>query len=505
MRMAGRCVLVIFMLVLSACSDPPVTSIRMGLASAPINLDPRYATDATSERINRLLYRQLVDFDDQFSPAPSLARWEIVSPLHYRVTLLKQGRGFVDGTRLTANDVKATYDSILDPQRQSPHRSNLAIIKHIEVVNNNVVDFILHKPDTLFPGRLVIGIVPEKLIQAQHDFSHAPIGSGAFKLASWPDTGVLNLIRRHDGQQFSFVHVADPTVRVLKLVRGEIDILQNDIPPELVSYLKQQKDMRIDTGKGSNFTYLGLNMSDPVLQTPAVRQAIAYAINRKEIIDKVWRGMARPASALLPPEHWSGYHGGKHNAYDIQQATQLLKQAGYDIQHPLHLVYKTSSDPFRLRLATIFQHQLKQVGIELEIRSYDWGTFYGDIKAGNFQLYSLSWVGIKSPDVFHYVFHSESLPPAGANRGRYRNPTLDRLIEKALVAPEKGTQVQLFQQVQTLLAEDLPYIPLWFEHQMAAMRSDIEGYALAVDGNYDSLIEVRRRTSTKPLNTAYVR
>lgn len=500
--MHGRWAWLVFILVLSACSDPPVTHIRIGLANAPVTLDPRFATDAVSERINRLLYRQLVDFDHQFSPVPSLARWDVISPVHYRFTLLNAGRSFTDGTRLTAVDVKATYDSILDPQGRSPHRSNLEIIQHIQVVNEDVVDFILHKTDPLFPGRLVIGIVPAALVQAQQNISRKPVGSGAFSFVSWPRSGVLHLIRRQDGQQFSFEHVADPTVRVLKLVRGEIDILQNDIPPEMITYLGHQSDIRVSTGKGSNFSYLGLNMADPVLQDRRVRQAIAHAINREAIIKKMWRGMVRPASALLPPEHWSGYQGGVHYTYDVRRAIHLLKQAGYDRQHPLRLAYTTSSDPFRLRLATIMQYQLKQVGIELTIRSYDWGTFYGDIKAGNFQLYSLSWVGIKSPDIFHYVFHSGSLPPAGANRGRYNNPSVDRLIDSALASTSRDEQARIFRQVQALLAEDLPYIPLWFEHQMVATRSDIGGYTLAVDGNYDSLTGTRRQTPVDMINTA---
>ena len=97
----------------------------------------------------------------------------------------------------------------------------------------------------------------------------------------------------------------------------------------------------------------------------------------------------------------------------------LIKQAGYSNLYPIKLVYKTSNDPFRLRLATIIQNQLNSVGIEVEIRSYDWGTFYGDIKAGRFQMYSLSSVGLKIPDIFHYIFHSEAIPPNGANRGRF--------------------------------------------------------------------------------------
>jgi peptide/nickel transport system substrate-binding protein len=81
------------------------------------------------------------------------------------------------------------------------------------------------------------------------------------------------------------------------------------------------------------------------------------------------------------------------------------------------IVYTTSTDPFRLRLATIIQHQLSAAGFEVELRSYDWGTFYGDIRAGRFQMYSLMWVGIKLPEIFRYAFHSESRPPVGANRG----------------------------------------------------------------------------------------
>jgi peptide/nickel transport system substrate-binding protein len=155
-------------------------------------------------------------------------------------------------------------------------------------------------------------------------------------------------------------------------------------------------------------------------------------------------------------------------------------------------VYKTSSDPFRIRLATIVQSQLREVGIEVELRSYDWGTFYGDIKAGRFQMYSLAWVGIKLPDIFRYAFHSASLPPQGANRGRLNDPQVDALIERAKVAAAQAEQARLYRRLQALLLERLPYVPLWFEDQFFAAREDIQGYTLDAHGAYDALLHTVR-------------
>ena len=117
-------------LLLAACAPAPDNTLRIGLASAPVTLDPRFATDATSSRVNRLLYARLVDFDDRQLPVPSLATWEKITPTHYRFTLSdsESGREFHDGSRLTARDVKATYEAVLDPVNASPHRATLSMI-----------------------------------------------------------------------------------------------------------------------------------------------------------------------------------------------------------------------------------------------------------------------------------------------------------------------------------------------------------------------------------------
>jgi peptide/nickel transport system substrate-binding protein len=493
--MVGRVELILLLfipLLLNACSNPQTdNTIRMGLASAPMNLDPRYATDATSERINRLLYQRLVAFDEQSMPIPGIADWERLSPRHYRLRLSDRAGWFSHGRRLVAGDVVATYRHVLDEVNASPKRSGLVSIERLQPVDELTVDFMLSRADPLFPAYLTLEILPAELIAQDHDFARHPVGSGAFTFHAWPTAGKLQLKRRDDEQMFEFVEVKNPTVRVLKLLRGEIDLLQNDISPELIGHLELQSGIEITRRDGSNFTYIGFNLRDPDTGDPRVRQAIAHAIDRRAIIEHVMQGAARQAEALLPPEHWAGALSLPAYEYDPQRAVSLMNDAGYTAADPLRLVYKTSSDPFRIRLATVIQSQLKAVGIEVELRSYDWGTFFGDIKGGNFQLYSLSWVGIRTPDIFSYIFGSGSLPPAGANRGRYASKRVDRLLKQAETAETLKRQAAFYHRIQQQLHQDLPYLPLWYEAQVSVSNQRISGYRLMKDGNYDGLHQVR--------------
>ena len=488
--------LMIFFLsfLLVGCSDPASTDIRFGLANAPTNLDPRFATDAVSTRINRLLYERLVDFDEAAFPVPSLANWEKLSPLIYQFTLTPgEHRFHMQGQVLTAADVKATYESVLAESTASPHRGALTIIDKIEVRNDRQLLFYLRRADPLFPALLMIGILPARLLESQHDFAKMPIGSGPFQFVSNEGQGMIKIERVQDHQGVKFLHVPNATVRVLKLLRGELDLVQNDLPVELIQYVEKQPHIHSQTVPGSNFAYLGFNLQDPLMADVRIRKAIALAIDRKAIIHHLFNDHARLANALFPPEHWLGLDSQLQQAYNPEESRRLLAALGYGVEHPLTISYKTSNNGFRLRIASIIQAQLAQVGINLAIQSYDWGTFFGDIKAGRFQLFSLMWVGIKTPDMFRYAFHSKAAPPAGANRGRLANAEVDGLIEEAEAMTSLTEQAPIYQQLQRKLFADLPYVPLWYEDHVALWTDRISGYTLASDGNFDGLLQVQKR------------
>lgn len=490
-RRKYRLALVIYLAIAGGCGEREADAIRFGLATPPVTLDPRFATDATSYRITRLIYQALVDFDQEHRPIPALADWEQLSPVHYRFNL-KSDQYFHHGGALTAADVVATYRSVLDPATASPHRGSLANIESVSAPSTLVVDFKLRHPDPLFPGLLVIGIMPAALIADLEGSLEHPVGSGPFAIEASPGDSILRLRRVHDRQAVEFLTVRDATVRALKILHGEIDLMQGSMTPELVDWLDRHDGIRASHHPGTTFTYLGFNLDDPEVGQLRLRRAIAYAIDRASLVRYMFGGRARLAQAIFTPDHWAGHAGLAAIEYSPSRAREILSSMGYSESRPLRLSYKTSSDNFRVRIATAIQDQLAGVGIELEISSYDWGTFYADVKAGRFQMYSLSWVGLKQPDIFRYAFHSASVPPSGANRGRYRAAAVDRMIEQAEATADLPGRAVLYRGIQQQLLVDLPYVPLWYEDNTLIVRASISGYDTGVDGYYDGLVNVRR-------------
>lgn len=483
-------ILLLTILLLGCQADAPRNAIRFGVPALPTSVHPLYATDAISVRVARLLFLPLVDFDERQQPSPFLADWSRLAPDRYRFRLKRDIPSFSDGSHLDADDIAATYRFVLDPGNGSPLRASLELIDAVEVIDDSTVDFVLSRADPLFPAALTVGIVPAEALRGKASRSAVPPGNGPFVVAGGDGNTVLALRRRRDGLPVEFVATRDPVVRLLKLLRGEIQILQNDLPPELFAYLEQRPEVRVVVHPGTNFTYLGFNLEDPVTGDVRVRRAIAHAIDREAIAKHVFRHRIRLAQTLFPPDHWLGTRLQPY-PHDPARARQLLAEAGRGEARPVVLSYKTSADPFRLRLAAILQAQLAEVGIEVDLRSYDWGTFYGDVRNGNFQLYSLTWVGLKTPDSFRYLFHSGSVPPRGANRGRYRSARVDALVEAAEGLEDPAGQAAVYRELQQVLLAELPYVPLWYEDHIAVHRAEITGYRIALDGNYDGLESTR--------------
>jgi peptide/nickel transport system substrate-binding protein len=233
-----------------------------------------------------------------------------------------------------------------------------------------------------------------------------------------------------------------------------------------------------------------MNLRDPVLKDARVRRALAYAIDRRPVLHYLWRDQAREAASLLPPQHWAYDAAVATYEYDPARARQLLDEAGYPAHNGVrfHLTMKTSTEETTRLLAAVLQQQLREVGIALDIRSYEFATFYSDVVRGAFQLYSLRWIGgNEDPDIFEHVFHSASIPPKRANRGYYSNPRVDELIDQARreVDPEKRRT--LYAEVQRIVAEELPYINLWYLDNVVVHSPRVRNIHVSPSGNYEFL------------------
>ena len=206
-----------------------------------------------------------------------------------------------------------------------------------------------------------------------------PVGSGMFRYI--PTSNKIRLERIKDGQVIEFIEIKDPTVRALKLLKREIDIVQNDLPIEVVNFLENQSSISISSTIGSNISYIGFNFNDSLLKDVRLRQAIAMAINREELVQYFLDENTRLAEQLFAPEHWVS-ENLMNTSFNPEQARNLIKSISP--LSSISLTYKTSTDPFRLKIATIIQNQLAQVGIDLTIKTLDWGTYFQDIQNGNF-------------------------------------------------------------------------------------------------------------------------
>jgi peptide/nickel transport system substrate-binding protein len=502
-----RLILLLSLLLVLACSSSetvPGTGIRVGLDGSIATLDPRFAVGARAARISPLIYSSLLQLDERGRLVPDLARWWSQPDARTYLFRLHRGVLFHDGSEVTAEDVRATFSFMMDPRNGSPKRGSYEpVVRRIEIIDRYTVKFCLHDISVSFPYTLTVGIVPRR---SPYRLKSPPVGSGPFRLKHWRPGEEVILVANpayFGGQPkldwIQFRVLANTTTRLLEMKKGGVDLLQNCVPAYAVKFMRRITGVRIIKERGITYQYLGYNLTDPVLQYKKVRQAIAHAIDRDAIIDHTLKGLAVKADGVvLAPLHWA-YDGNVRNYdYNPQQAKELLDSAGFpdpDGDGPrmrVFLSYKTSTDMESLEIAQIIKGYLKVVGIGLEVRSFEWGTFFDDIKRGNFQIYSLRWIGVVDPDIFYYLFHSSSFPPNGANRGQYRNPKLDELLALSRRTIDRTQRKALYSRIQKILAEDAVYTSLWYRDNLVVIRKEFQGFQIYAGGEYISLKDIER-------------
>ena len=496
----------IALLIPAACSrfsptaDPHTLVFLM--ESAPTNLDPRIGADAYSAHLDGLIFSSLVAHDAQMNVVPDLAEhWEIPDPLTY-VFHLRHGVKFHDGREVTSADVKFTFDSIISGAVKTPKRGGFRLVASTEAPDTYTFVFHLREPYASFlfgVSRPSVGIIPR---DSSAGMSQHPVGSGPFRFVSAVRDEEIILEQNPDYfggapkiARIRFRIVPDAIVRALELRKGSADAEINSLTPDMSATLAKETGLVVDEQPGTPVAYLAFNFEDSILAHREVRQALAYATDRATLVNYLLRGQARMATGLLPPNHWAFNADVKQYGYDPARAERLLDSVGFRRGADgvrFHLALKTSTDESTRLTSAAIADQWKRVGVALDLRPLEFATFYSDISRGSFQLYTLRWVGANNdPDIFEYVFGSKKMPPDGANRGRYRNPALDALLNGARLEMDQEKRKAILWEVQQIVAEDEPYINLWYPDNVCVHRARLTDILIPPGGDYEFLDTAR--------------
>ncbi|MGE3843268.1 MAG: ABC transporter substrate-binding protein [Vicinamibacterales bacterium] len=488
---------------LAGCGHAAVPSDRLvvGIAVGPNNFDPRIGSDEASQRVHQLIFASLFRLDEHLRVVPDLAAsTETPDPRTY-VVGLRPGVVFHDGRPLTADDVVFTFQSFLDPAFLSPRKGAYRLLESVRALDTLHVEFRLREPFGSFPINLVMGIVPK---HAANVSAH-PIGAGpyVFERALPDDRVELKRFDDYFGEPAANAGlvlkvIPDDTMRGLELQKGSVDLVVNDLPPDIVHQLRLEGRLRLVTAAGTDYAYVGINFRDPALTDVRVRRALGYAVDASAIVKYLRRELALPAVGILPPMSWAFDADVPVFQENLAKAAELLDAAGFpDPDGPgprsrLSLSLKTSTAEFVRLQGSVLQAQWRRVGIQIDVQSQEFATLYADVLSGNFQLFTLQWVGVSDPDMLRRTFHSNQVPPAGFNRGHFADAEVDRLIDEATRTTDDAVRRSLYGAAQRRIAEAVPYVSLWYKTNVAVYQPSLDGVRLTPTADFGALKDVYR-------------
>jgi peptide/nickel transport system substrate-binding protein len=491
---------------LHAASSP----LTIAWETAPRSIDPRYALDANSQYLENLVHCSLIDFDKNGATIGDLAKsWKWSDSKTLEITLHSKTK-YSDGSILKPADVKATYDFFKNEKvkNPSPRKGAFTKLATVSTKGADTVIFHLSESDSTFVTNLVVGIMPAaKASGDMIDKASDLVGCGPFKLSESTITGLtlvpnskFSLRSKPKSSKIVIKVVKDETTRFAKLRAGEVDIVQNGISRDSLDVIaKKNAGLKVVKRPGLNTAYLGFNMRDKIVGNVKVRQAIAAAIDKPKIIKYILKGLAIPAETLITPNDPFYNSNIIKRSHSIANAKKLLDEAGFKDpdgdgkKTRFELIYKTTTNTTRVALAKAIAADLRKVGIKVKVQPLEWGRFKSDVESGKVQMWSLKWVGFKDPDIFRYVFATESFPPNGGNRGWYSNKKLDSLMDMGKTQTDSGTRKKTYAEVQNLVSKELPYVFLWHEEIFAVMNKNVEGFELYADGRFASLVNTYKK------------
>lgn len=471
--------------------------LNVGLDVDAGTMDPRLARDTSAARMQDLLFNGLVRLDPKLNPTPDLAlSWRYTNPTTLEMKL-RPNVVFHDGQAFTAQDVVYTYTSLLDEKFGAPRRALYTPIKSVTAVDPLTVRFNLTQPYGPLLQYLDLGIVPRQAAaKAGADFGNNPVGTGPFKLTRWQKGNRIEVAANEryfrgrpklDG--LSIRIIPDNNVRLVALESGDLQFMHSPVPPQELERLRRENRLEVRTTNALGYTYLNLNTKDPILQDKRVRQALAYLSDRETIAETIFFGMDTPGESFLIPGSFSYTKQVTTYPYNPERANQLLTQAGWVARtpggirekngQPLRLELVTNVDPNRQQVLEFLQGEWRKAGIDARVKVYDFAAMLSDLTAGKYQVSLVGWLLLTDPDRAAYL---QFRTGGASNYGKYSNPEVDRLLDRARAETNRAQRKVLYTQVAQRVTADAPYIFLLYQGYAVLNDKRLEGFVVHPGG-----------------------
>lgn len=466
---------------------------------------PLFASDSASADISGRIFNGLTKYDKDLNVVGDLAEnWKISKDGREIIFFLRKGIKWHDGVEFTADDVIFTYKAITDPKNPTPYSSNYGPVKDVISIDKYTIKISYYKPFAPALESWGMGILPKHLLEGKELFNSPlnrnPIGTGPYKFKEWI-TGQRIILNKNEiyfegapfFERFITRIIPDPSTMFLELRFGGIDFM--GLNPAQYKYYGEKSDFKryfnVYRYPSFGYTYIGYNLRNPLFSDKRVRQALAHAINKKEIIEGVLLGYGTPCTGPFPPSSWAFNPDVRDFEYSPQKAKSLLEEAGWRVGNDgvlqkdgikfSFILLVNQGNEARLKTAQIIKEQLRKIGIDLKIRVLEWQSFLELVTKRQFQAVLLGWSLARDPDLYD-IFHSSKTKPGEFNFVSYSNPEVDALIERARETLNREERRRLYWKVHELIFQDQPYTFLYVPDTIIAVNKRIKGIEPAPAG-----------------------
>jgi peptide/nickel transport system substrate-binding protein len=473
---------------ISVASPEPGGTLRAAFQNEWAGLDPHTVSSYSSYQILNNVLEGLTFYDNNLNLVPWLAEsWEQSEDGLTWTFHLREGVLFHNGREMTADDVKWSFERLIDPATGAGNAARVGPPEtQIEVIDTYTVAITHPEPFGIFPQSLGFdkstGIVAQESVNDQGIITQ-PIGTGPFQIAEVEGTTRLVLEKHGDYWQTGVPYldaieiqpIPDDTVRETALLGGDVDWVLSIAPQNLAS-LQANPDVVVSTAPQLSYDYMGMNLTRPPFDDVRVRQAIALALDRGQIAEAGYFGLAETIQGPTGPgSPW--YFDYTPYDRDVEQATALLAEAGYPDGFEMELL-PTVQYGETVRAAQVIQQQLAEIGITASINAPEW-TEWLELEGNfNYDAYICNWNGLIDADQYYFLQHKSDQV---FNFTGYDNPEFDDLVTEARSISDFDERYQIYEQLNQILVDDAPYIYMYNKLEARAYAPNVKGFVTRSD------------------------